>query len=117
MPPEVYAPHDYKEYRQIQRHSYRRYTMSKKFRNFLKRILPPPTNTFNREVDRVRSEVAALRREVAENSYDENAALCRRNAEDIAALAESNRRLTELVEQQHRQIELLNQTIDRMSLR
>lgn len=63
-----YDPKDYKLYKRIAGGTYRGYLMNRKIRSFLKKILPPPVNTFNREIGDVKRSVSELERKIAELS-------------------------------------------------
>ena len=63
-----YDPKDYKMYKRIVGGTYRGYLMNQRIRSFLKKILPPPVNTFNREIGDVKRSVSELEGKIAELS-------------------------------------------------
>ncbi|MCM1054535.1 MAG: glycosyltransferase [Bacteroides sp.] len=73
-----YDPRDYKLYKKIVGGTYRGYLMNQRLRAFLKRIVPPPVNIFNRELGDVKRSVSEL-----EIKLDE---LSEANAQIIAML-------------------------------
>ncbi len=120
-PKDVYDPRDYAVYRRLLHTSYRRYIMVKRTKSVLKKILPPPINTFNREIERVIASIATLRGEIAADKRSDESArrelldLCRMNSEEIKALIDSNRKLTEVIDEQQKCIDLLKSKLDKLS--
>lgn len=81
---------DFNEYSAVMHGSYRKYIMSKKIKNALKKILPPPKSAFDRENRITADNIAALRSELS-------AGLCAQDAK-IAELAAENKRLRAEIE-------------------
>ncbi len=90
IPRETCNENDFNEYTAVMHSSYRKYIMSKKIKNALKKILPPPKSAFDRESRLTADNIAALRSELS-------AGLCAQDAR-IAELSAENERLRGEVE-------------------
>lgn len=81
---------DFNEYTAVMRSSYRKYIMSKKIKNALKKILSPPKSAFDRENRITADNIAALRSRLS-------AGLCAHDMK-LAELAAENKRLREEID-------------------
>ena len=110
FPEDIYHLADYNEYKRILGTPYWRYSMAKKTKSFLKKILPPPVSTFNREMARVLDSVAALRSEIAMSSRENDEQIKSISASYNNALGEIER-LNSIVSDQQVAIDSLQEQL------